>query len=437
MKSNVYEGDVLVFLYNNVDALPKFAEHLDPEHFSNEVFGALYNIMGAHWITHGERPTQNSIESAIRDDFQSPSPSFYEEDIPTLSKIMTHMFNNTYVADKWLDEDLTQWLRNSQYKVLTEKINYAMHEGRPDLIENYWSEAQQRLLQQDSSEGLDFFSSVGDLLDSYKKWAEARVIRTMYPTVNTILGGGLFKGEFGLLWGSAGVGKSFMLNNFGYAGVIDKKRVLHVTNEMSENLTGYRYLTMWSDTPTFDWLAPEKREQIMRVQKEAEGNRKGNLIIKYMPSGATPQSVSHLLEKAQREGNPFDMVLIDYIDNFELPGIDQDWLKIEKIMQAFCDMAKEEQYNVSIVAITHADAGAKGKRVASNKHFVRAKTGKDKVIDFSVFIGQNSKDDLETKTVICTVTKMRNREIKQQSCALRQNFGVGKFIEVPLPEDLE
>lgn len=435
MKSNIYEGDVLVHLFNNPDGLPKFVDHLDAEHFSNEVYGAIYDLLKEHWLTYGEQPTLNSLETAIRDSFQSPTPRFYSEDLPVMSKVMTQMINNKYVADKWLDENLTQWLRNSQYKVLTEKISYAMHEGRPDLIESHWSEAQRRLLQQDSNEGLDFFANIDTLFNDYEKWSGARVIKTAYTGINNILGGGLFKGEFGLVWGPSNVGKSFMVNNFGFAAISQNKRVLHVTNEMSQNLTGFRYLTMWAEVPTFEWLAPGKREQVLQVQKEFEELRKGNLIIKYMPNGATPQAVSHILEKALREGNPFDMVILDYIDNFELPGIDQDWLKLEKISQAFCDMAKEEQYNAAIIAITHADAGAKEMRVASNKHFVRSKTGKDKVIDFSVFMGQN-KEDIKNKTVICTVTKMRNREVQTRSCALRQNFGIGKFEEIPLPEDL-
>jgi replicative DNA helicase len=432
MRSDAYESDILVYLFNSDDGLAKFAESLEPEHFQNEVYGALYDLMKQHWLKHREKPTLVSIETEIVKELESSAPRFFKEDIPVVTKVLEAVINNKYIAGKWIDSDLTKWLREAEYKTFTEKANFSLHEGRPDKIDDLWRSMQQKLVHDGSGEGLVFFEEWDAILKNYLDWSTDRIIETMYLDLNAILGGGLYKGEFGLVWGPPNVGKSFMLNNMGF-GACKDYRVLHLTNEMSEMAIAVRYMTMQSDIPKQEFADSYKQAEMKRVHNMVQTNMKRNLVIRYVSPATSPNVLAGMLEKAKANSEPFDLVLIDYLDNFDLKGVEQDWLKLEKICQIFSDVAKE--YNVCIVAATHCDQGAYGKRIVSNKHLNRSKTGKDKVIDFSLFLGQDAKD-METHTVIVTVTKMRDREGKGRSCALMQVFETGKFKETQLPADL-
>ena len=149
---------------------------------------------------------------------------------------------------------------------------------------------------------------VKDIESRYKE-EDRQVIPTPWPIINERLMGGLGGGDFGLIFGSPGGGKSWTLVALGAHAVKLGLNVVHYTLELSEAYVGKRYDAHFVNEPVNAiHLNKEK------VNKYLE-NLKGTLTIKeYAPGVAAISTIEGHIAKMTDLGYPPDMVLIDYVD---------------------------------------------------------------------------------------------------------------------------
>lgn len=134
-------------------------------------------------------------------------------------------------------------------------------------------------------------------------------IPTNWKHVNEHLMGGLGAGDFGLIFGNPGGGKSWMLVNIGACAVAAGYTVNHYTLELSEDYVGRRYDAAFSGHSF-------KEVHMHRPQIEEIINAlPGKLIIKELPMKRVGISAieSHI-QRCRDLGNPPDLVIIDYLD---------------------------------------------------------------------------------------------------------------------------
>ena len=150
----------------------------------------------------------------------------------------------------------------------------------------------------------------------YDKDIEARFVEdirheipTPWSKINEHIQGGLGKGDFGLIFGNPGGGKSWSLVALGGHAVQMGYNVVHYTLELDEHYVGRRYDAFFTKIPVQDVLK-HKETVIDTVSK-----LKGKLIIKDFAMGkATLNTVkSHLQNIEDVEFKP-DLVIIDYVD---------------------------------------------------------------------------------------------------------------------------
>jgi replicative DNA helicase len=149
---------------------------------------------------------------------------------------------------------------------------------------------------------------IKDIESRYKE-EDRQVIPTPWPIINERLMGGLGGGDFGLIFGSPGGGKSWTLVALGAHAVKLGLNVVHYTLELSEAYVGKRYDAHFVNEPVNAiHLNKEK------VNKYLE-NLKGTLTIKeYAPGVAAISTIEGHIAKMTDLGYPPDMVLIDYVD---------------------------------------------------------------------------------------------------------------------------
>ena len=211
------------------------------------------------------------------------------------------------------------------------------------------------------------------------------VISTPWERINDILQGGLGNGDFGLIFGNPGGGKSWSLVALGGYAVRMGYNVLHYTLELGEQYVGRRYDAFFSKIPVDKVL--RNREKIEEIIPEIPGQ----LIIKEFPTGrATISTIESHIRKVEELGVKADLILIDYVDllSTKKRTVDRKG-EIDDIYTSTKGLARE--LDVPIWSVSQVNrAGAKDDVIEGDK----AAGSYDKIMitDFCLSLSRKAKD---------------------------------------------
>mgnify|MGYP003625055229 FL=1 len=226
----------------------------------------------------------------------------------------------------------------------------------------------------------------------YNKDIEARfredarkVIATPWERINDLLQGGLGNGDFGLIFGNPGGGKSWSLVALGGYAVRMGYNVLHYTLELGEDYVGRRYDAFFTKTPV---------DKILKNRKKVEDvipQLPGELIIKEFPTGrATISTVEAHIRKVKDLGVEPDLIIIDYVDLLSTNKRTSDRKgEIDDIYTSTKGLARE--LNLPIWSVSQVNrAGAKDDVIEGDK----AAGSYDKIMitDFCLSLSRKAKD---------------------------------------------
>ena len=210
-------------------------------------------------------------------------------------------------------------------------------------------------------------------------------IATPWDRVNDILQGGLGNGDFGLIFGNPGGGKSWSLVALGGYAVRMGFNVLHYTLELGEQYVGRRYDAFFSKIPVDQIL--ENRQKIEELIPEIPGE----LIIKEFPTGrATISTIESHIKKVEGMGIKADLIIIDYVDLLSTKKRTADRKgEIDDIYTSTKGLARE--LNIPIWSVSQVNrAGAKDDVIEGDK----AAGSYDKIMitDFCMSLSRKAKD---------------------------------------------
>ena len=226
----------------------------------------------------------------------------------------------------------------------------------------------------------------------YNKDIESRFredARTTLPTpwgrVNDILQGGLGNGDFGLIFGNPGGGKSWSLVALGGYAVKMGFNVLHYTLELGEAYVGRRYDAFFTTIPVNKIL--QSREKV----EETVGSLKGELIIKEFPTGrATINTIEAHIAKVKSLGIEPDLVIIDYVDLLSSKRKSTDRkFEIDDIYTSTKGLARE--LNIPIWSVSQVNrAGSKDNVIEGDK--AAGSYDKMMITDFAMSLSRKKED---------------------------------------------
>jgi len=211
------------------------------------------------------------------------------------------------------------------------------------------------------------------------------VVATPWERVNDILQGGLGNGDFGLIFGNPGGGKSWSLVALGGYAVRMGYNVLHYTLELGEEYVGRRYDAFFSKIPVDRIL--RSRDKIEEIIPEIPGQ----LIIKEFPTGrATISTIESHIRKVEDLGVKADLIIIDYVDLLSTKKRTADRKgEIDDIYTSTKGLARE--LDVPIWSVSQVNrAGAKDDVIEGDK----AAGSYDKIMitDFCLSLSRKAKD---------------------------------------------
>jgi len=207
-------------------------------------------------------------------------------------------------------------------------------------------------------------------------------IATPWERINDILQGGLGNGDFGLIFGNPGGGKSWSLVALGGYAVRMGYNVLHYTLELGEEYVGRRYDAFFSKIPV---------DQVIKSRSKIEEKIPGQLIIKEFPTGrATISTVESHIRKVTDLGTKPDLIIIDYVDLLSTKKRTADRKgEIDDIYTSTKGLARE--LDVPIWSVSQVNrAGAKDDVIEGDK----AAGSYDKIMitDFCLSLSRKAKD---------------------------------------------
>ena len=226
----------------------------------------------------------------------------------------------------------------------------------------------------------------------YSKDIESRFredSRTPIPTpwerINELLQGGLGNGDFGLVFGNPGGGKSWTLVALGGYAVRLGYNVVHYTLELGEQYVGRRYDAFFSSIPVDQIL--NNREKVEDIVTKLPGE----LIIKeFSPGMATISTLQSHLKKVNDLGIKPDLIIIDYVDLLSTRKRTTDRKgELDDIYISTKGLARE--LNIPIWSVSQVNrAGAKDDVIEGDK----AAGSYDKIMitDFCISLSRKAKD---------------------------------------------
>lgn len=134
-------------------------------------------------------------------------------------------------------------------------------------------------------------------------------VKTGWYIIDDLLDGGLGPGELGVIVGSQGSGKSWVLCNIGANAIKNGYRVIHYTLELSDIIIGKRYDSILTGfaLQNLKFHLDEVKDKVKKV--------KSNLIIKEYPSKtATLTTLAAHIDKSTYQKHKPDLIIVDYPD---------------------------------------------------------------------------------------------------------------------------
>ena len=203
----------------------------------------------------------------------------------------------------YVQEEFTNFCRNQQLKkalmTSVDMLKAGDFESIRTLVDNALKAGQ------DKNIGHEY---IKDIEQRYRENSRT-VIPTPWPKIDKLLQGGLGNGDFGLIFGNPGGGKSWSLVALGGHAVRMGYNVIHYTLELGEEYVGKRYDAFFTQIPV------NHNDDLKLRAEEVIPQLPGKLVIKEFPTGrATMSTIESHISKVEGMGMKADLVIIDYVD---------------------------------------------------------------------------------------------------------------------------
>ncbi len=236
---------------------------------------------------------------------------------------------------------------------------------------------------QDKNVGHEYLKDV----ESRYKEEDRHVIPTPWPIINERLMGGLGGGDFGLIFGSPGGGKSWAMVALGAHAVKLGLNVVHYTLELSEGYVGKRY----------DAHFINEKVNTIHLHKDKINkfidDLSGSLTIKeYSPGQASISTLEGHIQKITDLGYPPDLIILDYVDLLKsISGSKDEKEKLDNTYVATKALAKN--LNIPIWSVSQVNrAGARDEIVEGDK--AAGSYNKLMITDFCMSLSRLPKDKI-------------------------------------------
>jgi len=311
---------------------PEFAEKTIPnlavEYFDDPNLKRLFIIILEYFKEYEKVPNlQNqSIQQAINK-YKTPNNIIEEESLFAVIKRI-EMWNERVINKQMLhDGDVVQkttsgFIKQQEYRKLGEHILEKTKNG--EIRNKHTLGAIEEKIQKISHIGdeEDYGTEVIENIDKVLRKEFRETIATGVDVIDGLTGGGLGKGEIGVILSPSGAGKTTLLTKIANTAYEIEKNVLQVIFEDTTEQIQRKHYTIWSKTSLSKIDDEDENIRVKKiVHEKAEELKKsrGKLIIKkFSQENTTMMDVRNWMIRHQKKwGYKFDILVLDYLDCLE------------------------------------------------------------------------------------------------------------------------
>jgi replicative DNA helicase len=291
-----FQIKVLASLLNHKEFLINIHDILSEDYFDNQAHKWVVKEVLKYYEKYHTTPTMEVLKVELKKVQNEVLQISIKEQLKEAYKSL-----NDDLA--YIEEEFSNFCKNQQLKKALLQSVDLLQAGDYDSIKFMIESAMKA--GQDKNVGHEYSK---DIESRYRE--EHRIaVPTPWGEFNELLQGGLGGGDFGLIFGNPGGGKSWALVALGGHAVKMGFNVIHYTLELGEDYVGRRYDAYFTQIPV------NKITQYKKDVSETIEQIPGRLIIKEFPTGkATISTIeSHIKKCIDLEFQP-DLILIDYVD---------------------------------------------------------------------------------------------------------------------------
>jgi len=367
-----FQVKVLSSLLTHKEFLVNIYDILNEEDFNNQAHRWIVKEILKYYDKYHTVPSLDILKVEVKK---------IENEVLQLS--IKDQLREAYIASdedlKYVQEEFTGFCKNQQLKKALLSSVDLLKAGDYDSIKIMVEEA----LKAGADKNIGHEYNL-DIETRYRE-DNRKPVATPWNRINDLLQGGLGQGDFGLIFGNPGGGKSWSLVALGGHAVRMGYNVLHYTLELGEDYVGRRYDAFFTKVPV-NHIA-KHQDKVEEIIPQIPGK----LVIKEFPMGkATIHTVeSHIRKCSDLDLKP-DLVLIDYVDllSSKRKNVDRKY-EIDDIYTSTKGLARE--LNIPIWSVSQVNrAGAKDDVIEGDK----AAGSYDKIMitDFCLSLSRKAKD---------------------------------------------
>lgn len=399
---NIQRG-ILYFLKSDKDFYLQIVNLVKPDHFEYPSHARIFTTVHNYYEKYGKLPTDEFILQDVKDKLGSrESVSDYDDELTYINGLDEATISN---SEYMLDIVETFAKKEAMKSAIAESISL-VQEDRMEEVEALVKEAL--LIHRDVDTGQDYFSDLHMRWDRTFNEEKKEKYKTVLPSLDRSLEGGLGKKELAMVVAPPGVGKSLYLVNQGVQAMMEGQKVLYVSLEMSEDKIAQRFDSVTTLVPQFKLKDPSSQLTVKeRLEMFKERFPGSDLVIKEFPTGqASSNTVRNLLVQLQNydEFSP-DLVIIDYLELLRpVRDIDKEYQAQQRIAEEIRGVAME--FNILVWTATQTNRQGRMVTVITDAELGDS-YGKIRTCDFAMSLNQ-SEEEFDNGVMRAYVMKSRN-----------------------------
>lgn len=378
-----------------------------------ELFTRCQNILKKQYF---DRKYEDIVE--FIHDFQNEHNALPQRDIIKAKfKTKFELLDDLNQSHKeWFLDTIEDFCKMKAIEYAIIKGQELLENGAYEQLEKLVKDAQLVSLQRDL--GTDYFLDPVSRLNKLKD--QNGTISTGWKTVDEVVYQ-IGRGELIIFTAFSGGGKSVAMQNITLNFAKQGLNVVYFTLELSEELVAKRLdamLTGISNASIFKSID----DVALRVKQSKKDH--GNIFVKYMDSGQTPNDIKSYLKEFQiQHGVAPDAIVVDYLDLLGYPGINASdvFNKDKMVAESLRNIGSVNNYNLVCITASQVNRSGYDEHVVGSQH-IAGGISKINTADLVIHINNT--------------TQLRERgEIEFSYTKTRNSGGLGKMTTLEYDTD--
>lgn len=305
------------------------------EYFERPSHVSIATVVLGLYEKYGVPLTFNAVKEALRE-------AASEEEFPKVSKSLKQLHRSLKeIEEKLIVDQVKRFASHQAIKSAAREAMTLLDDDNVEEIDKVWTTALQVGKGSGVGEERLYFSSFNER--NKKRNEKPEVLHTLIKPLDEILAdGGFGRKELNVFLGLPSGGKSFALDHIAKAAIIQKKKVIFYTLEMSWDKVASRLDASFAGVELRDL-----RNQTSKVHKKLERLKRqfgDTLIIKEYPASFASVSTirNHIINTKMTGFNPH-VIIVDYInllkrdDSFDstYKGLGDVYIQLRSLIQEF------------------------------------------------------------------------------------------------------